>query len=112
MESDVYVNGHKVITNKWYNPFWFECSTYLNFDDTDEIAIFVRNKAISTRWYSGSGIIRPVYLMGASKVNISLDSIGITYNNLESEYSSNFVTTTVSGNIVNSTVSGATVNLL
>ena len=44
MESDVYINGTKVKTNKWYNPFTIELSEHLNYDDTDVLSVFVRNQ--------------------------------------------------------------------
>ena len=41
MESDVYINGTKVKTNKWYNPFTIELSEHLNYDNTDVLSVFV-----------------------------------------------------------------------
>ena len=88
MESDVYVNGVKVISNKWYNPFCVEITDYLNFNSNDTLAIFVRNQQPSSRWYSGSGIIRNVYLVTGNDVEVGLNDVKITYPNLETEYNS------------------------
>ena len=85
MESDVYINGTKVKTNKWYNPFTVELSEHLNYDNTDVLSVFVRNRQPSSRWYSGSGIIRNVYLMSADEVSIGLGNIHVTTPNLETE---------------------------
>ena len=60
MESDVYINGTKVKVNKWYNPFYVDATDYLEYDNNDVLAVFVRNQQPSSRWYSGSGIIRNV----------------------------------------------------
>ena len=78
MESDVYVNGVKVISNKWYNPFCVEITDYLNFNSSDTLAIFVRNQQPSSRWYSGSGIIRNVYLVTGNDVEVGLNDVKIT----------------------------------
>ena len=82
MESDIYVNGVKVISNKWYNPFCVEITDYLNFNSNDTLAIFVRNQQPSSRWYSGSGIIRNVYLVTGNDVEVGLHDVKITYHNL------------------------------
>ena len=38
-ESDIYINGTKVGDNKWYNPFYFDITSYLNFDGNDVLAV-------------------------------------------------------------------------
>lgn len=107
MESDVYVNGVKVISNKWYNPFCVEITDYLNFNSNDTLAIFVRNQQPSSRWYSGSGIIRNVYLVTGNDVEVGLHDVKITYPNLETEYNSD-VNTVIDLTIKNKNLSTET----
>ena len=63
MESTVYVNGTKVHQNFYgYNSFAVDVTEWV-VSGTNTIAVFVRNDQPSSRWYSGSGLIRPVELL-------------------------------------------------
>ena len=100
-DCDVYINGSKVGSNKWYNPFYFDITSNLNFDGNDILAVFVRNQQPSSRWYSGSGIIRNVYLLTGSKVALGINDVKINYNNLETELLTGIVNTSVKTKINN-----------
>ncbi len=99
MEADVYVNGNLIKQNKWYNPFYAEISQYLNYDGTDILAVFVRNMQPNSRWYSGSGIIRPVFLVCAKASSLSVGSVKVSTPNLQDDYANGIATTVVSGQI-------------
>ena len=106
MESDLYVNGIKVGTNRMgYNPFYFDITNYLKFDGNDILALFVRNKQPGSRWYSGSGIYRNVYLLTAGEIEIELDSIFVTTPELENNLKSNKAKTQINAIVVNNTQS-------
>lgn len=106
MESDIYINGTKVKDNKWYNPFYIDATEYLNFDGTDTLAIFVRNNQPSSRWYSGSGIIRNAYLVVGNKLSIGINDIDVSSPNLELETEKDGdVTTNISIKLTNSELS-------
>ena len=63
MESTVYVNGQQVHKNYYgYNPFAVDATEQM-VSGVNTIAVFVRNEQPSSRWYSGSGMIRPVELV-------------------------------------------------
>ena len=63
MESTVYVNGQQVQKNYYgYNPFAVDATEQM-VSGVNTIAVFVRNEQPSSRWYSGSGMIRPVELV-------------------------------------------------
>ena len=63
MESTIYINGIKVCSDNFgYDPFTVDASNYINIGE-NTLEIFVRNQQPSSRWYSGSGIYRPVYLL-------------------------------------------------
>ena len=100
-DCNVYVNGSKVGDNKWYNPFYFDITDHLSFDGNDILAVFVRNMQPSSRWYSGSGIIRNVYLLTGSKVALGINDVKINYNNLETELLTGIVNTSVTTEINN-----------
>ena len=110
MESDVYINGTKVKDNKWYNPFYVEITDYLQYDNNDTLAVFVRNQQPSSRWYSGSGIIRNAYLVSANDVEIGINDIKITTPTLETDVKTNIANTKIDIKI-NSTAA-KTVNLV
>ena len=100
-DCDIYINGSKVGSNKWYNPFYFDITNHLSFDGNDMLAVFVRNRQPSSRWYSGSGIIRNVYLLTGSKVALGINDVKINYNNLETELLTGIVNTSVTTKINN-----------
>ena len=95
MESDIYINGTKVKSNKWYNPFYVEITDYLQYDNNDTLAVFVRNQQPSSRWYSGSGIIRNAYLISANDVEIGINDIHVTTPTLEADVNSNVANTKI-----------------
>ena len=100
-DAYVYVNGTLVGKNKWYNPFYFDITSNLNFDGNDVLAVYVRNFQPSSRWYSGSGIIRNVFLLTGNKVMLGVNDIYITSPNLETDLSSGIVNTNIKININN-----------
>ena len=102
---DIYVNSTKIGDNKWYNPFYFDITQYLNFDGNDILAVFVRNQQINSRWYSGSGIIRSVYLLTGSKTAFGVDNIKITTDTLKEDLYTGLVNTKVTSNITNNNTS-------
>lgn len=71
MNSEVYVNGNIVGGQHYgYTSFWIDISEHLNFGDENIIAIKVNNNHLNSRWYSGSGIYRPVSLSFKARVHI------------------------------------------
>lgn len=113
MESDIYINGVKVGINRMgYNPFYFDISSYLNYDENDLLAVFVRNRQPSSRWYSGSGIYRDAYLVTAEQINIGINDLFITTPNLSTESALGYCNTNVSIKINNSKFSGIPAKLI
>lgn len=104
MEADVYFNGKLLKSNKMgYNPFYVDISHDL-IDGENVLAVFVRNQQPSSRWYSGSGIYRPVYLIVMKGVGKYITDTYITSPELESQYSSD-VTTNISFSVYNTDAS-------
>jgi beta-galactosidase len=73
MNSDVWVNGHHLGNHPYgYTAFGYDLSEYLNFGDAENvIAVEVKNEGCNSRWYSGSGIYRHVYLETADKLHMA-----------------------------------------
>lgn len=85
MESTVYVNGQQVHKNYYgYNPFAVDATEQM-VSGVNTIAVFVRNEQPSSRWYSGSGMIRPVELVTLLDDQIRMENIRVTTSKLDSD---------------------------
>lgn len=64
MNSDVYINGHHLGNHPYgYTPFSYDIGPYLKQTGKENIlAVRVSNEGKNSRWYSGSGIYRHVWL--------------------------------------------------
>ena len=111
MESEVYINGNLIGLNKWYNPFYFDITNSLNFDGNDTLAVLVRVKQPCSRWYSGAGIFRNVYLVTGNYIDVAIDSIHVTTPNLETELTKGYATTNVKMSINNKNEESKNINI-
>ena len=85
MESTVYVNGQQVHKNYYgYNPFAVDATEQM-VSGVNTIAVFVRNEQPSSRWYSGSGLIRPVELVTLLDDQIRMENIRVMTPKLDSD---------------------------
>ena len=85
MESTVYVNGQQVHKNYYgYNPFAVDATEQM-VSGVNTIAVFVRNEQPSSRWYSGSGMIRPVELVTLLDDQIRMENVRVTTPKLDSD---------------------------
>jgi len=80
METEVWVNGKKAgIHKNGYTPFWFDITSLLNgAGKSNLIAVKVDNAGRNSRWYSGSGIYRNVYLTLTQPVHVAVWGVKIT----------------------------------
>lgn len=63
MNSQVWINGKSLGTRPYgYTSFEYELTPYLVYGDSNVIAVRVNNNHPTSRWYSGSGIYRNVWL--------------------------------------------------
>ncbi|WP_413665993.1 beta-galactosidase GalB [Mucilaginibacter sp. Mucisp86] len=71
-KSDVWINGHHLgFRPNGYISFRYELTPYLNFGSSNVIAVKVDNSVQpNSRWYSGSGIYRHVWLETTNKIAI------------------------------------------
>lgn len=74
MNASVYVNGHLLGTRPYgYAPFSYEITPYVNYGADNVVAVKVDNaEQPNSRWYSGCGIYRNVWLRRVSPVHIPL----------------------------------------
>jgi beta-galactosidase/beta-glucuronidase len=78
--SEVWLNGHYLGKRpNGYIPFQYEITPYLDKKGQNVIAVKVdHTKFADSRWYTGSGIYRNVYLLASEPVKISLWGVGFT----------------------------------
>ena len=76
----VYVNGDFVCSNHYgYTGFYADITPFLKWGEENTILVKVTNGTIpNSRWYTGSGIYRPVYLLMGGPVRIEQDGLRIT----------------------------------
>ncbi len=80
MNSSVFVNRKKVFDWKYgYSSFEADITDTLS-DGVNEIAVLVRHDAPNSRWYSGAGIFRNIWLYDTPKVHIITDSVYFSAN--------------------------------
>lgn len=72
--SEVFINGISLgIRPNGYISFQYNLTPYLKFGETNTIAVRVdHSKYADSRWYTGSGIYRDVYLVYKNPVHIDL----------------------------------------
>lgn len=80
MNSDVWLNGHHLGNHPYgYTAFNYDLTPYLNpAGQQNVLAVSVRNEGKNSRWYSGSGIYRNVWLTVTDKVHIDHWGVYIT----------------------------------
>ncbi|MET6757270.1 glycoside hydrolase family 2 TIM barrel-domain containing protein [Pseudoalteromonas sp. NCIMB_1079] len=105
MNSEVYVNGALVGGQHYgYTSFWIDITNHLKFGQTNTIAVKVNNNHLNSRWYSGSGIYRPVSLSFKPATHIQHWGTFVTTPVITDEFASiNVDTSIVSKSIVSKT---------
>ncbi|MCR4616996.1 MAG: DUF4982 domain-containing protein [Lachnospiraceae bacterium] len=78
MDTTVYVNGHAVGEWKYgYSSFFFDITEFVTNGD-NEVLVRVEFRSPNSRWYSGAGIYRDVYLIENCDTHIVTDSLYIS----------------------------------
>jgi len=63
MNSDIWLNGELIGKHPYgYTSFWFNITQKIKYGGENVIAVKVKNEGENSRWYSGSGIYRHVWL--------------------------------------------------
>ncbi|QDK78297.1 glycoside hydrolase family 2 protein [Spirosoma sp. KCTC 42546] len=80
METDVWLNGHHLGYHPYgYTSFGYDLTPYLlPLGQTNVLAVRVKNLGQNSRWYTGSGIYRHVWLTVAESVHIIPMGVSIT----------------------------------
>jgi len=79
MNSDVWLNGHLIGFHPYgYTTFAYDLTPFIIRDGENVLAVRVRNEGQNSRWYSGSGIYRHVWLSMTEKIRIPLWGVSVT----------------------------------
>ncbi len=83
MNTFVYVNGQLAVNRPYgYSQFFAPISHLLKEEGENEIRVQVRNGAMgNSRWYSGSGIYRDVYLLTSGPTYIKEEGLRVVTEN-------------------------------
>lgn len=88
MNAFVYVNGQLAVKRPYgYSTFYAELNDFLQYGCENEIRVQVRAGAMTnSRWYSGAGIYRDVYLLEAPITHIMPEGVRVKTENADDEY--------------------------
>jgi len=79
MNSYVWLNGQHLGNHPYgYTSFAFDLTPYLRRGGENVLAVRVRNEGRNSRWYSGSGIYRHVWLSVTGDVRVPLWGLHVT----------------------------------
>jgi len=86
MNTDVWLNGTHLGTHPYgYTAFEFDLTELIKFGEENVLAVQVKNEGRNSRWYSGSGIYRHVWLHVTEPVHIKTWGVGITTPEISAE---------------------------
>ena len=69
MNSEVWINGHKLGRHPYgYTAFQYDITKNVRIGEENVLAVKVSNTGQNSRWYTGSGIYRNVYLLVSDKI--------------------------------------------
>ena len=89
MNSTVWINGNELGTRPYgYISFEYDLTPYLNSDGDNVLAVRVDNSdQPNSRWYSGCGIFRSVYITSVNRTHIVPAATHITVPSADAPYS-------------------------
>ncbi len=73
MNADCWINGHHLGNHPYgYTSYYYNITSYLNSPgELNTVAVQVKNMGENSRWYSGSGIYRHVWLDVVNRIHIA-----------------------------------------
>lgn len=96
MNADVWLNGRHLGNHPHgYTSFWYDVTDCLRFERRNILAVRVRNEGVNSRWYSGSGIYRHVWLRVVEPIHVATWGTYVTTPELDDSRAKVNVRTTV-----------------
>lgn len=77
--AEIYLNGEKAVFRPYgYSDFFVDASKYLKYGEKNQICVIAHNAdQPNSRWYSGAGIYRPVWMYTAPEGRILQNGIRV-----------------------------------
>jgi len=98
MNADVWLNGRHLGNHPYgYTSFWYDITDKLDYGEENVVAVEVKNEGRNSRWYSGSGIYRHVWITILNPVHVGQWGTYIT----TTEVSEQAATVKIKTNVVN-----------
>ncbi len=87
MNSEVFINGKSLGLHPYgYTTFSYDLTPYLDFGGENVLSVKVDNsKQMNSRWYSGSGIYRHVWMIVTNPVHVATWGVNITTPQVSAE---------------------------
>jgi len=72
MNPEIWINGVSLGSHPYgYTSFWYDITDHITLGKPNILAVKVRNEGENSRWYSGSGIYRHVWLKVLEPVHVA-----------------------------------------
>jgi beta-galactosidase len=79
MNPELWINGESLGSHPYgYTSFWYDITDKVRFTGPNVLAIKVRNEGENSRWYSGSGIYRHVWMKILEPVHVAQWGTSVT----------------------------------
>lgn len=106
MNADVWINGYHLGNHpNGYTSFIYDLSQHLNpIGKANTIAVQVKNEGSNSRWYSGSGIYRHVWLHIVNSTHIANWGVQLVSSKVSEQSASIHISTSLESNTENLTL--------
>ncbi len=109
MNATVWINGHQLGIHPYgYTGFGFDITDQIKYEGENIVAVEVKNEGVNSRWYSGSGIYRHVWLNIMEPVHTTQWGVFIS-TPIVTKASA---TVNIKATIINETVAGAAISII
>ncbi|MBR6308253.1 MAG: DUF4982 domain-containing protein [Lachnospiraceae bacterium] len=96
MDSEIYLNGAKIFEWKYgYSTFDVDLTSYIN-DGSNTVCVVTTYRNLNSRWYSGAGIYRNVWLYDFDETYIPLDGVYLSASGMGGNFELSIETEAVS----------------
>jgi beta-galactosidase len=112
--SEVWINGHYLGKRpNGFIPFQYELSKYLNYKGKNTITVKADHSEFAdSRWYTGSGIYRNVYLIVKDPVHVDLWNVAFSTPNVSAQKAEIKVKVNITNSTASPAVIGVKINLV
>jgi beta-galactosidase len=101
MNCKVWLNGKSLGRHPYgYTSFWFDVSDKIRTDTINTIAVEVKNEGENSRWYSGSGIYRHVWIRCTEPLYVTNRGTDVTTLNADNSKATIHVATHVQDDLI------------